>query len=337
MSRFSIFGVQVQDLKPHKSYQQQIERLSELGLNYRNYDSILEVLKSVGYYRFAAYTHPFRESIRNAADKVIGKSDTFLPGSSFEEAWALHEFDRQLRQVLRSGLEVLEVGLNAQVGHILGMRHPEAHLDINHLDQLACLQESTLNGRTVTTHEAWIEKFNQLRRSASREDYVVHHDLVYGGKIPIWVATEFMDFGNTVRLYGLMQKSDRLQVARFFGIENDQAAFFHGWLVALNILRNHCAHNNRIWNRVSRSPRIPSALMVRSSLHHLRTFSNRDSKRIYPLVAVLAYLLQAVGGAAQFVEEVRVLMCEYRSELGIPLESVMGFPSGWQQQGLWCR
>jgi abortive infection bacteriophage resistance protein len=335
MSRFSIFGVQVQDLKPHKTYQQQIDRLSELGLTYKNYDSILEVLKSVGYYRFAGYTYPFRDSLRDSAGKVIGKSDTFQPGSSFEEAWALHEFDRQLRHALRSGLEVLEVGLNAQVGHILGMRHPEAHLDINHLDQVACLQENTLNGRTVTTHEIWIEKFNQLRRSASKEDYVVHHDLMYGGKIPIWVATEFMDFGNTVRLYGLLKKSDRLQIARFFGIDNDQSAVLKGWLVALNVLRNHCAHNNRIWNRVSRSPRVPSERMVQSSLHHLRTLSDRDSKKIYPLVAVLAYLLQSVCGATQFVEDVRVLMDEYKSETGIPLESVMGFPSGWRQQELW--
>lgn len=60
MGRFSLCrGASPIILKSHLSYVVQVARLSERGLTYANHDNVHDVLTTVGYYRFSAYTYPF--------------------------------------------------------------------------------------------------------------------------------------------------------------------------------------------------------------------------------------------------------------------------------------
>lgn len=98
-----------------------------------------------------------------------------------------------------------------------------------------------------TKYDTWRSEYDSLQRKAGREDYVAHFATKYDGDVPVWAATEFMTMGCLIGLYRMMQPKDQRRIAEEVGVKNPQVLF--GWLKALNVLRNHCAHNARIWNR----------------------------------------------------------------------------------------
>jgi abortive infection bacteriophage resistance protein len=74
---------------------------------------------------------------------------------------------------------------------------------------------------------------------------VVKHDTFEDGKFPIWAAVELLDFGNISRLFAGLDEPVATAVANEFG---GGARFMKGVVQSLNNLRNHVAHQSRLWN-----------------------------------------------------------------------------------------
>jgi abortive infection bacteriophage resistance protein len=77
------------------SIDDQIAKLRLLGLTFVNENRARKTLSEVSYFRFAAYLRPME------ANK---QTHQFKPGSTFENAFALYEFDNELRHLLFSKL-----------------------------------------------------------------------------------------------------------------------------------------------------------------------------------------------------------------------------------------
>lgn len=330
------------EIKEHKTYQEQIQILIDRGLSFQSYDQLLNALKTIGYYRLSAYTYPFRIPLEtpieqvDSQDTVLRRADNFVPGASFENAMKLYKFDIALRNVLQKALDAIEVAFCAQVAYVLGRRDPEAHLQPIHLNTESCDEIDARDENARTRHEVWLSRHTKLKdEAAQKEDYIKHHILNYDGKIPVWVATEFMDFGNVLRLFGLMKKEDQVQIAEFFGLAGDQSGTLSQWMLALNVLRNHCAHNNRVWNRISRNPRKPATKMVSDELHHIRDLNESDMKKLYPIAAVIAYLVVRADKESNWPLTARTEFKKFGDVGGMTLENTMGFPSGWETFQLW--
>lgn len=294
-------------------------------------------LKRTGYYRLSAYTYPFRNPA-SPADLDAGRTraESFRDGASLEDALHLLDFDRKLRAVVLQALQEIEIGLATKVGYTLGKRNGAGHLLTSHLDMIAC-ERSDSDGRTA--HEIWVERFEKLRRDARDEEYVKHHVLHYGGEIPIWVATGFMDFGCLIRLYSLMDGRDRKRIAEEFGLGGNGAGPLLRWLRALNILRNHCAHNNRIWNRASVDvpPKLPEQVAP-DRLLHLNLLDNGRRQKIYLLLALTAHLVRAVDPASTWSWSALPTQARKLGVVGgMTLENTMGFPDDWRDLPLWNR
>ena len=156
-------------LKRHLTYQDQIARLKERGLTYGSHEGVLNVLRTVGYYRFSAYTYPFRIQVLDERGKVIIRLDNFKHGATFEDALELYEFDQRLRLLLQDALEVIEVAFCARIGYVLGRRSPDAHLKPEDLDQEF---SSELIDGEKSRHQAWVKRLSSLKYQARNEDYV---------------------------------------------------------------------------------------------------------------------------------------------------------------------
>lgn len=89
--------------------------------------------------------------------------------------------------------------------------------------------------------------FGPLDGSSRDEEFMKHFSSKYDGKLPVWVATEIMTFGCMTHLLSLLSARDAGQIASNLGIRNRN--ILHKCLKALNVLRNHCAHNAQLWNR----------------------------------------------------------------------------------------
>lgn len=311
-------------LKTHLTYEAQITLMSDRGFNFSDTEQVLATLKRLGYYRLSGYTLPLREP----------ESDNFAPNAKFDDALKLYEFDKKLRNTLFEGLSELETSFRAQVAYFLGRRSAEGHLYPEFLDEISCAALDPTNG-SRTVHEAWLHKFRKLESFAKAEAFVRHHKDVYEKRIPIWVATEFMDFGNTVKLFQLMKKEDRLEIAEFFGVSNDQAGVFESWMIALNDLRNKCSHHNRIWNSKSAIPKKPATSMVTCTFWHFLELDDEKLSRIYSRIIVLAYLLRSSQNSNTWSSEAKQTFLRFGTVFEFTVENSMGFPDRWESLTIW--
>jgi abortive infection bacteriophage resistance protein len=103
--------------KPALTFDDQIALLQRRGMTFDDLEAARRTLSHVSYYRLSAYWHPFKQS-----------DDSFRPGTRFEEALRLYEFDRRLRLCILDGIERVEVVARTAVtyalSHALG---PFAH------------------------------------------------------------------------------------------------------------------------------------------------------------------------------------------------------------------
>lgn len=324
-------------VKDHLAFDAQLSRMLERGLNSADRPGAISALKRIGYYRLSAYTYPFRAPATEA-DVAAGRTraEHFRDGASLEDALRLYEFDWKIRTLVLQALQDIEVGFATKLGYILGKRAADGHLRLECLDEEAC---SRTNAEGERAHDKWVQRYEKLRQDAKDEEYVKHHILHYGGDIPIWVATGFMDFGCLIRLYALMDKRDRKKIAIEFGLGGNGSETLLRWLRALNILRNHCAHSNRIWNRatVDVPPKF-STQVAPVSLHHLNDLSNDQRQKIYLLLALTAHLDRALNPSSAWAWSTLATQAKKLGNVGgMTLENTMAFPIGWQELDLWKK
>lgn len=231
-----------EDIKEFKTYNEQVDILVRRGMDIEDRDEAVFLLQQVSYYRLSGYCYPFREF------KNSSRADTFFPGTRLRDVVDLYRFDSRLRTATFTALTPIELAIRAHLGHELGSLDPLIHLDSNKL------------GVTVDTPEE--KKYNSWRKrydrelESSREDFVNHHKQKYGGNLPVWAATEIMDWGSLTYLYELSPRSVQNTISSQCNLTAPQ---LRSWLKALNIVRNICAHHGRLFNRVHAiSPKLPA-------------------------------------------------------------------------------
>lgn len=321
--------------KPHLTWDEQLALLQGRGMVVEDRAAAVSALRRIGYYRLSGYWYPFREVDREATHQAGHpvRSDRFQPGTRFELVVQLHDFDDQLRRTMMAALQALEVTLRVKVSYRIGAVDPMGHLSGSALDPAACgrAPRGPRGRQHQTAFSAWRAEYDQLQTKAGKDVYVQHFVTKYDGMVPVWAACEFMTMGCLVALFQLMTPKDRRRVASEFGVRNAQV--LDGWLRALNVTRNHCAHNGRLWNRATVYP--PDRInpkMVPEPLHHLRDV---DSRKLYFLVAVLAHLLDSLDGPTDWADELVTVFESFPAVPGVGLVDNAGFIRSWRDESLW--
>ena len=114
-------------------------------------------------------------------------------------------------------------------------------------------------------------------------------------------------------------------VAHSFGLP--QYLYLETWTKCIAVLRNLCAHHDRIWNkRFPWKPQLPKRL----PLAWIDTRSLRPIK-LYAQLCCLAYLEQSIHPKSDFKEKVIALLYDKSQTI----TKAMGFPANWQEEPLW--
>ncbi|MGW7681185.1 Abi family protein [Kribbella sp. NPDC054772] len=283
-----------------------------------------ELLGAVGYYRLSGYWYPYR---RQVAPRQ--RDDQFVAGTDFTTVVRLYDADRRLKLHVLDAIERVEIALRVMIGFTLGKRGAYAHLDRANLDG----QFTRLDGTRRSKYDGWIAKVRDAQRRSS-EDFVVHFQTTYDGRLPVWVVTEILDFGSTAHLYAGLKSADRSVIAQELDIVDHHGQgnghTLSNWLRVLNYVRNICAHHSRLWNRHIVNKIAARQLASIPELQHLSDpMVSHD--RIYSTLCVLAFLMQRVG-RGPWASELRVLVAGEVPACGRSL-SEMGFPPEWD--GCW--
>lgn len=320
-----------------KSYTDQLNQLTDRGLNITDSALALDYLERIGYYRLSGYWHAFRE--RSGQLILLSEEgrkpkkckvetialDTFKAGASFQNAVDLYVFDKKLRLLTMDALERIEIALRVDISHTLGRLHPFAYLipDKLHPD----FSQSIDKDKGVSRHHEWVSKHAQLI-SRSKEVFVSHNKTKYGLPLAIWVACEVWDFGTLSTLFSGMRESEQDAISKLYGIQNGR--IFATWLRSLNYLRNVCAHHSRLWNRnIVDQPKLPPEAEVDWAPYFVT--NDHARARCYLLLCMTCHLLRKINQNSSWPERMRSHLLSFPdlAHLGLSLDS-MGAPQDWE-------
>ncbi|MCA6434957.1 MAG: Abi family protein [Bacteroidetes bacterium] len=291
-------------IKPVLSYTDQLNQLKQRGLLIEDEAKANHLLEVISYYRLSGYWYPL------LADK---KNHKFKLDATFNTAFKLYCFDRELRQMVLAELEKIEVAIRAKMTHVLSQKHGAFWFKDSQLfsDPLKHANALSKIG----------EEFNR-----SDEDFIKAFKIKYSDPWPpSWMTSEITSFGSLSMLYkNLKPGKEKRDIAHYFGLPD---SVFETWLHSIVYLRNVCAHHTRLWNRaMSIRPQAP-----RSPRKPWLNNTNVSNNRTYFILSMINYLLKTVNPKNTFRTRFKNLLGKYPN---VDYKAI-GFPKNWEQEPLW--
>lgn len=244
--------------KDFKTNEELVELLRSRGVRV---DSVTEdAIRKESYYAAVnGCKGPFLD--RQAMQSSSG--DVFQEGTEFGWIYGLFLFDRDLRSLTFRYLVRAEAVVRTAVAYAFSDAHREdgAYLDRNNFcfakDYLVARtfrgDKAPLHGRSLSALMSILNK--KLVVSGRSRDFVKHYMGTYG-KVPLWVLSNDLTFGNISNFYQLMTPKDREAVCGIVAKVSGRDSKKRGSLsqlvlrrscVVLNGFRNICAHDERLY------------------------------------------------------------------------------------------
>ena len=233
------------------------------------------------------------------------KDGRFKPGTMLSDVLEIEAFNRDVSEYLFAAMGPIEIALRSQITTQVGLRYgPQALHDAGAFkkrEDFEKLQE-TLSRET-------------RQALASKKPLAIHNIREYG-QLPIWAEAENISFGTLSKIYeNLFSTEISDSIAHVFGITR-----FHmkSWLRYLTQIRNICAHDDRLYNRIF-------CILPKMFKEH----AGIDNARLFPVFIVLFRLYDSLDPARANL---------LRQQLGRIVDShptvdlrPVGFPKNWRE------
>ena len=310
-------------MKEFKTIDEQINILKSRNISFKNEIKAKNVLLNNNYYNIInGYNSLFLDN-----DKIH-----FKHGTTFEEIYALYDFDRQLRSIFLEYILKIENSLSSLVAYHFSKSY--GHNNYLKLDNF----ETYVNiGASIDKRRKQIKYIQMLigninKKIASNIDtnYVNHYMTKYGF-IPLWVLVNILSFGELCNFYKLMKQRERICVAKEFNISEIELTSLLGILAKT---RNLCAHDERLYNykfstNVSINNTNYHKMLTIPSVNNRYTMGKND---LFAVVIALKILLTS-NDYDRFHHKLFSRIMSIKSKLNtITLSDVlksMNFPENW--------
>ena len=217
-------------MKEYKSNEELINYLLSKGVVVSDKKEALEKIERYTYYSIVnTYKNIFKD-----------KNGNYINNVSFDEIYALFEFDKNLKNiVLKYCLEIETVIKSIMANQISKVYGIKDYLNISNWDDRI----------NTNIKENLLKKIN----NEIEKDYNVHtavtHYIDKYGFVPPFVLVKILTFGVASSYYGLLKQSDRQAIAKYFKISDK---LLKQILKNLTIIINIASHPDRLYNYTSK-------------------------------------------------------------------------------------
>ena len=208
-----------------------------MGMKIKNSEDFKSLLSNqIAYYRLSGY---WSWNVKKDHD-----DERFAIPISEVEVIKRYELDRQLRILLLDLVEIIEVQLRATIVHALEGYGTFALYtnDIFLTSFISLDRECNASAYTLFLNilDAEIQRSNDV--------FIKHYKEKYNNfpHIPVWMAVEVMSFGTLSKLFSGLKRPIQRQISGVWGIDSKH---FGSWIHCLTVLRNACAHQERLMQR----------------------------------------------------------------------------------------
>lgn len=217
-------------MKEYRTNEELINYLESKGVTILDKEDAIQKIERYTYY-----------SIVNTYKSIFKDKDgNYIKSVSFDEIYALFEFDKELKNIiLKYCLEietVIKSIMSNQISKIYGVKE----------------YLKTSNWDNKISEEIKENLLNKIK-SEIEKDYNTHtavtHYIDKYGFVPPFVLVKILTFGVASSYYGLLKQSDRQAIAKYFKISDK---LLKQILKNLSTVRNIAAHSDRLYSYTSK-------------------------------------------------------------------------------------
>lgn len=321
-------------LKPFKTYRQQLGILRSRNLTISNGSRAIKILKKEGYYNIInGYKHIFLDDALSQQTR----EDYYKPGVTFENIYALYEFDRNMRNILIKYLLATEASLKTKVAYHFSEHYKQTfnYLDYNNFDSTSPQKVTELISRiskVITEHSQKQTQGGQF-----------YHYLNKYKELPMWVLVKKMTFGEINHFYEALQPPLKTAIADEFLNEFKKEyklsalvapmtppmdRYIYPMLTFLNYFRNICAHDERLYNAIIKK----NNKILKVTLFH-KSPQITFKSRLFDCILVLGFFISKKEYKTlvkQVADEVDKLSRSLPQSLFNSVLIAMGFAKTWR-------
>ena len=302
-------------LKEFKTLDEQIEILQKRGLVIKDIDKTKNLLLSENYFFINGYRHIF---LKNS------KSNDFIPGTTFEELYALFQFDRSFRNVLFKNLLIVENNLKSIISYGLSKKY-----GVKEKDYLK-MSNFSQDIKKIRQVNDVLNKIKRQIKLNGRQHTATLHYLSNYGYVPLWILVKLLSFGMINELYSILKPEDKLNIASYYNLDVETLGIY---ISLLSNYRNLCAHEDIVFEHKTQKE-IPDTKYHREldipMMNDEYIYGKND---IFSVVIMLKYMLND-SDFTDFINEISydLSLLDGRIEI-IPQDKIldrMGFPNNWE-------
>ena len=213
-------------MKEYKNNEELIDYLISKNVIINDKEIALKNIEKYSYY-----------SIVNGYKSVFkDKNNNYKKNTSFEEIFALYEFDKNIKAIFLKYTLEIEVVIKSLMANTLAEEYGiEDYLKLENLDDTA---DKNLVNEFIEKIEKEIDD-NYIKHTA-----IKHYKDTYNF-VPPFVLTKILTFGTISRYYSLLKQSDRQKISKYFKLSDK---LLKQILINLTMVRNISAHSDRLFN-----------------------------------------------------------------------------------------
>lgn len=293
-------------MKEYKTFNQQLSILRSKGMIVPTDGRPKRFLEQENYYNVInGYKDLFL--CKNIQGNII-TPETYLPNTHFNELKALFLFDRELRFLFLKYLLIFENSFKAVISYEFSKKYQKSnsYLDIsNYRDD---------NPKEVLKQIAILT--TTIRDNVGSKGAIKHY-IERHSSVPLWVLVNYLTIGNLSYLYSALKDSEKNTIAKYYSDKFTKeykpnsalrinSEDMESALKIFNLMRNQCAHDERLYNSDYRNVRV-------TNIANYFGISNYDNRRIIVAIIYFKALLNKEYNK-KFHSELNKIFSRYQNE-----------------------
>lgn len=223
-------------MKEFKTVEEQVNLLERRNIVFKDKEKAKQILLTNNYY----------DVINGYNGLFLIENDVYKKGTEFLEIFYLYEFDRQLRNIFLEFILKIENILRSLIAYNFSKEY--GNDNYLKLENFEIFENVNIGLRKKQKQLKFIQSLigNINKNIADNVDKkYINHYLTKYGFIPLWVLVNILSFGEVCNFYKLMKQKQRIDIAKYFNInERDLTSL----LSILCKTRNLCAHDEKLFD-----------------------------------------------------------------------------------------
>ena len=302
--------------KVFKTLDEQVEILKSKGLVVNDVDFAKDILLRENYFFISGYRHLFMQN---------SKDSKFIPGTTFEELYAMFTFDRNMRNILFKHILIVENNIKSLISYELSKKYGFKEKDYLNVDNFT---QNPMKVRQV--HDILDKMRRQIRVNGKQHTATLHYLSNYG-YIPLWILVKVLSFGIVSELYTILKEDDENSISNFYGIDPSTLSIY---LSVLSNYRNLCAHEDILYEHKTQKS-------IPDKKYHYQLDISKDEYDEYTggkndlfAVVIILKVMLTDGEFREFINEISYEVDYLEGRIKTINKEIIlnkiGFPDNWR-------